>query len=102
LQTFTGLDIVNSIALTVLLLCPLGLLMGMPFPLGIRAVHSREPRVVPWAWGVNGTLSVLGSVLAAMLSISFGFTVALLAGQLAYLVAFVVLLIWPMRRGAGI
>jgi spermidine synthase len=94
LQMFIGLDVVHRIGLTVLLLCPLGLLMGMPFPLGIRAVHATEPRVVPWAWGVNGTLSVLGSVLAAMLSISFGFTVALMAGQLAYLVALVVVFVW--------
>jgi len=97
LQAFTGLDIVHRIGLTVLVLCPLGLLMGMPFPLGIRAVHGREPRVVPWAWGINGTLSVFGSVLAAMLSITFGFTVTLLVGQLAYLVAFVAVLTWPMR-----
>jgi len=97
LQTFTGLDIVYRIGLTVLVLCPLGLLMGMPFPLGIAAVHGREPRLVPWAWGINGTLSVLGSVLAAMLSISFGFTLALLVGQLVYFVALLAALFWPMR-----
>ena len=97
LQTFTGLDIVYRIGLTVLVLCPLGLLMGMPFPLGIAAVHGREPRLVPWAWGINGTLSVLGSVLAAMLAISFGFTLALLVGQLVYSVALLAALFWPMR-----
>lgn len=97
LQTFTGLDIVYRIGLTVLVLCPLGLLMGMPFPLGIAAVHGREPRLVPWAWGINGTLSVLGSVLAAMLSISFGFTLALLVGQLVYFVALLAALFRPMR-----
>ncbi len=97
LQTFTGLDIVYRIGLTVLVLCPLGLLMGMPFPLGIAAVHGREPRFVPWAWGINGTLSVLGSVLAAMLSISFGFTLALLVGQLVYFVALLAALFWPVR-----
>jgi len=87
--------------LTVVLLCPLGLLMGMPFTLGIRALHRREPRVVPWAWGINGTLSVLGAVLAAMLSIRFGFTVALLAGQLAYLLALVAVVVWPTRLTAA-
>lgn len=102
LQVFTGLDVAHRIGLTVLLLCPLGLLMGMPFPLGIKAIHGREPRVVPWAWGINGTLSVLGSVLAAMLSIRFGFTVALVAGQLAYLLAFVAVVLWPVRLTADI
>jgi SAM-dependent methyltransferase len=96
LRTFTGLSTAHRIGLTVVLLCPLGMLMGMPFPLGISAVHSKDPRVVPWVWGVNGTLSVLGSVLAAMLSISFGFTLALVVGQAAYLVALVLVVIRPM------
>ncbi len=97
LQTFTGLSTAHRIGVTVLFLCPLGVLMGMPFPLGIRAVHAKDPRVVPWVWGVNGTLSVLGSVLAAMLSISFGFTVALVVGQLVYLVALAVAVVRPMH-----
>lgn len=96
LRTFTGLSIEHRIGLTVVLLCPLGVLMGMPFPLGVSAVHRKEPRVVPWAWGVNGTLSVLGSVLAAMLSIRFGFTAALVVGQLAYLTALGMAVIRPL------
>lgn len=83
--------------MTVVLLCPLGLLMGMPFPLGMSAVHRRDSRVVPWAWGVNGTLSVLGSVLAAMLSIRLGFSAALVVGQLAYLAALGMAVIRPMN-----
>ncbi len=101
LQVFTGLNVPSRIALTILVLCPLGMLMGMPFPLGIAAVHSKEPRIVPWAWGVNGALSVLGSVLAAMLSIGFGFTAALFVGQAAYAVALVAVLVWPQQSGAG-
>jgi SAM-dependent methyltransferase len=97
LRTFTGLSIVHRIGLTVAFFCPLGILMGMPFPLGISAVHRRDYRVVPWAWGINGTLSVLGSVLAAMLSIRFGFGVALVVGQLAYLVALMTAVIRPMH-----
>ena len=96
LRAFTGLSIEHRIGLTVVLLCPLGVLMGMPFPLGVSAVHRKEPRVVPWAWGVNGTLSVLGSVLAAMLSIRFGFTAALVVGQLAYLTALGMAVIRPL------
>ncbi|MGB9300601.1 MAG: hypothetical protein WCD51_08400, partial [Anaerolineae bacterium] len=96
LRAFTGLSIEHRIGLTVVLLCPLGVLMGMPFPLGVSAVHRKEPRVVPWAWGVNATLSVLGSVLAAMLSIRFGFTAALVVGQLAYLTALGMAVIRPL------
>ncbi|MDP2952836.1 MAG: hypothetical protein Q8O76_05930, partial [Chloroflexota bacterium] len=57
----------------VVLLAPLGALMGMPFPAGIRALGSFAPRYIPWAWAVNGCASVVGSILATMLAVSFGF-----------------------------
>jgi spermidine synthase len=71
---------------TVSLLGPLGILMGFPFPLGIRALEPRRPALVPWAWGMNGATSVLASVLAVALGMYAGFTVALLAGAAAYAV----------------
>jgi hypothetical protein len=87
LSTFIGLSIVPRIALTVIMLCPLGLLMGMPFPLGIKVTNTKAPSLIPWAWGVNGAFSVLGSVLAAILSINYGFNVTLVSGLAAYLMA---------------
>ena len=87
LSSFIGLSIVPRIALTVIVLCPLGLLMGIPFPLGIKVTNAKAPSLIPWAWGVNGAFSVLGSVLAAILSINYGFNVTLASGVAAYLVA---------------
>jgi len=63
----------------------MGLLMGMPFPMGIKVVSEEAREIVPWVWGVNGATSVMGSVLAVMLSINFGFRVALLVGTAIYL-----------------
>jgi len=68
-----------------MLLAPLGLLMGMPFPMGIKIVSEQAREIVPWVWGVNGATSVLGSVLAVMLSINFGFRAALVVGTVIYL-----------------
>jgi hypothetical protein len=59
----------------------------MPFPLGIAALSRLAPRLVPWAWGVNGFMTVVGSLIAALLSIRWGFDVTLLAGAAVYLVA---------------
>jgi len=87
LSSFIGLSIVPRIALTVIMLCPLGLLMGMPFPLGIKVTNAQAPSLIPWAWGVNGAFSVLGSVLAAILSINYGFKVTLASGLAAYFIA---------------
>lgn len=75
------------IALSVFLLAPLGLLMGMPFPLGIRWLSARNPAIVAWMWGINGTASVLGSVLSVILVLNLGFRITLLIGAGCYLVA---------------
>jgi len=75
------------IALSVFLLAPLGLLMGMPFPLGIRWLSARNPAIVAWMWGINGTASVLGSVLSVILALNLGFRITLLIGAGCYLVA---------------
>ena len=61
--------------------------MGMPFPLGIKVTNAKVPSLIPWAWGVNGAFSVLGSVLAAILSINYGFNITLASGLAAYLIA---------------
>lgn len=71
--------------LTVLGLAPLGFLMGIPFPRLTGALQAQEPGLVPWAWGVNGALSVVASVGAAALSLSWGFRLTLGVGILAYL-----------------
>ncbi|MBZ0270828.1 hypothetical protein K8I61_02240 [bacterium] len=77
-----GLPVAQRAFITVLLLFPLGFLMGMPFPLGVRAVNEDE--TVPWMFAVNSAASVLGSVAAIVLAMSFGFTAATLAGLAAY------------------
>lgn len=71
----------------VLTLAPAGLLMGMPFPQGLRRLgelSTRPEMLLPWAWGINGALSVVASVLAALLALSFGFDVVLICGAVCY------------------
>jgi hypothetical protein len=66
--------------------------MGMPFPKGIEWLERASPErasldLIPWAWGVNGAVSVVASVLAALVALSAGFTVVLVAGAACYGVA---------------
>ena len=68
-------------------LAPLGVLMGIPFPKGIVWLERSSPNLIPWAWGVNGAVSVVASVLAALVALSAGFTVVLVAGVICYGVA---------------
>jgi predicted membrane-bound spermidine synthase len=75
------------VLITVAALAPLGLALGMPMPTGIRLLHEQAPELIPWAWGVNGAASVLGSVGAVALAMAAGFNVALLTGAALYLAA---------------
>ncbi len=72
-------------ATTFLVILPLAFLLGIPFPSCIQllAVGHKE-RYIPWMYGVNGSMSVLGSVLAVILSMLFGFTPAYFVGLVFY------------------
>lgn len=71
----------------VLIMAPAAFFMGFPFPSGLSALSESRPRLLPWAWGMNGALSVTGAVLAKLLSISFGFPTVLLIAAGIYGVA---------------
>jgi hypothetical protein len=68
-------------------IAPLGFLMGIMFPHGISYLRERAPRLVPWAWGINGTISVVSSAVAALLALAFGFSAVLMAGGAGYAAA---------------
>ncbi len=68
-------------------LAPLGLLMGVPFARGLAALHQVAPDLVPWAWAVNGSASVIAPVLGVMVALAGGFSAVLLLGAAAYAVA---------------
>jgi hypothetical protein len=49
-----------------------------------------QPSQVAWAWASNGALSVVASVLAALISLGLGFTVVVVLGAGCYLAALMV------------
>jgi hypothetical protein len=63
----------------------------MPFPTGIKAVSEQSSRFIPWAWGVNGFFTVIGSVVAIILGMALGFKLVILLAALFYLFALLVL-----------
>lgn len=66
------------------ILSPLGLAMGMAFPLGMRAASGRSAALKPWLFGINGATSICGSVLAVVISLIFSISTALLLGVVCY------------------
>jgi hypothetical protein len=70
---------------------PLGLLMGIPFPTGLKILSEKNESLIPWAWAINGCFSVLAPILTIMLAMTAGFKMVLWTGALTYAMAFLVL-----------
>lgn len=98
LAALVGLPFGYRLLISGVLLVPLGFLMGMPFPTGLRALaasRNSEPspgaatgeNSIEWAWAMNAAASVLGSVLAMLIAIQLGLTITLACGAVAYLLA---------------
>jgi len=85
------LPLATRILVAVLVMSPIALLMGMPMPIGIKLLSKHSPQIIPWAWGVNGATSVMGSVAALVIAILTGFNQALIIGSGIYLLgAFII------------
>ena len=89
------------IAIAAALVAPLGILLGMPFPAGLRMIGVEAPALVPWAWGVNGFFTVIGSVLAMMLGMIFGFTTVLVVAGACYVACFLAIWMGHWHRPLG-
>ena len=101
-QRFLGLDLVFREVVTLALLFPLGFLMGMPFPLGIRHLRRADPSAIPWAWCINGCFSVMGAVLAALIAFRAGFSGVLVLAAVVYAGGgAVILLVFPNPADHG-
>jgi spermidine synthase len=90
-----GLPRAVRIAVSMLLLAPLGVGLGMPLPAGIGALGRRSPEHLAWVWAVNGATSVLGSVLAMLIALAIGFRSVVLAGAVCYAIALALALVLP-------
>ncbi|MHC4623550.1 MAG: spermine/spermidine synthase domain-containing protein [Planctomycetota bacterium] len=86
-EWLVGFSRTTRIVLGLGIIAPPAFFMGMPFPTGLRQLHTRGGALVPWAWGVNGFASVTGAVLGTLLAISVGFTALAVTALGCYLLA---------------
>ncbi|HUQ50130.1 MAG TPA: hypothetical protein VM056_05390 [Terriglobales bacterium] len=87
LSSQIGAGFTIKVLISGVLIIPLGLVMGMPFPTGLRAMSELDDQRIEWAWAMNAGASVLGSVSAMIIAVHFGLNVTLLCGAVAYLLA---------------
>lgn len=76
-----------KLALAVCVAAPLGFCMGMPFPLALSTYRGARSPFIPWAWSVNGALSVVATPLANILAVSFGYSIVFAASLALYALA---------------
>ncbi len=96
-------DILIRVVVAFIMIFPLGFFMGMPFPRGIKILKQKNyENAVPLVLGLNGTMSIGGSVLAVIMSMKFGLSYSLAAGGLIYLLLFLKMPLYEKDRGVVI
>ncbi len=85
------LDLFFRILLSILIIFPIGFLMGMPFPAGIARLSSiNSNKIIPLCWAVNGFFSVTGTAVTIMIAMISGFKLVFIISALIYLCAFLI------------
>jgi hypothetical protein len=93
LQQAMAETIVVRVAISIALIAPCALGLGLCFPLGLRLVEQlektlvsdeRKPSLGAWLWGINGASGVCASGLALGTSMTWGIDVTLFVGAFCY------------------
>ncbi len=91
------------IGIALLLLMPAGFFMGMCFPMGMKVAAARQADLSAWLWGINGAMSVVASVLAVVIAMSYGISASWWTGVACYGLALVAIVrsLNPARQTAA-
>jgi hypothetical protein len=92
LGTLEAAQLGSRMAAAIPLVALPGFFMGWGFPLGMTIFTRDAPTGGAWFWAINGSTSVLSSVLAAIISIIWGIETTLVVGAVGYLIALIALL----------
>jgi hypothetical protein len=87
LKLTINLEPAFRIAIACLVIAIPAFFMGMPFPLGLKALRVRHNDKIAWGWGINGFFSVIATPLALIISVETGYVVVLIASIFLYLTA---------------
>ncbi len=76
-----------KLLISLLVISPMGIAMGIPFPLAIANLKKRDDHSLPWAWSINGYFSVIASTGIVIVSLNIGLLVTGIIAILSYIIA---------------
>jgi hypothetical protein len=108
LPLFVGMfeadPIVIRATAAVVMVAPLGLLMGFGFPTGMALVGAVDTRPTPWFWAINGAAGVLAASIAVAVNIAYSISTSIWISAICYglagCAALALMRASPVARGA--
>ncbi|MHB1376944.1 MAG: hypothetical protein ACYCXB_05900, partial [Candidatus Humimicrobiaceae bacterium] len=88
LNALIGWPLLVKILFAIVFIAPSAFFLGIPFPTGLVSLSKNRNGLIPWAWGINGALSVSGVILARLVSISWGFSSVLICVIVLYWISY--------------
>jgi len=98
---FLPYKIHTRILISLALIFPAGIFMGIPFPTVFKKIGQESPDILGWMWGINGFSSVIGSVLAVIIAMILGVPAVLKFAMLSYLFALMSMISLLKERPIG-
>lgn len=89
--------------ITIVLVFPLGFVMGFPLPMAVRLIKLiNMNEIIPWMLAINGASSFFGSSLTVVLAMTSGYGNAFLAAAICYAIVLLTsyLVAAEVRQGA--
>ena len=95
LNSLLKYSLLISSVICFIMILPFGVLLGIPFPTGVKYLKQKKMEdYIPWMYGINGGMSVLGSVIAVNFSMIWGFTLTFFVGISIYFILFLILMLF--------
>jgi len=99
IQSFEASSTPMRILVAAFLIFPIGAFMGLGFPIGMTWVSRNKSDLGPWLFGINGSMSIVGSVVAIWISLFFNIDLTFFSGIICYLIAGVTLAYYSRQTG---
>lgn len=92
-KLFLGAELPFRLLTAIVMILPVGFVLGMPFPVGLMHLSQTSPETIPWAWAMNGYATVIGISVAGFIALNTGFAALIFIALLSYTCGFIALMV---------